>query len=76
MIGIVCRVKVICRKGRKNLRYTHNSNRKIITVLEYIYTFKYILLPLIVTKKSYYYARNYIKGQKLPEAVYTYSFKS
>lgn len=75
MMGMACRVKVICRKGRKNPRYTHDGNREIITVLECVCASGRVLPPLIVTKGSHHYAGNHMKGQGPPGAVYAHSPK-
>ena len=72
-MGMVYRVKVICKKGRKNSRYTHNSNREIITVLKCICASEHVLPPLIVTKGSHHYAGNHIRDQGTPGTVYTHS---
>lgn len=56
------KARVICRCSRRNSRYTYNSNKKLITVLECVSIEGHLLLSIIVTKRAYYYTSNYIKG--------------
>jgi hypothetical protein len=62
LIGQANKARVIGRQGRKNPRYTCDSSRELITVLEYVSVKRQLLLFMIVTKKAYYYASNHIKG--------------
>ena len=62
LMGLASKVKVIYKQGRKNSRYTCDSSRELIIVLEYVSTGEYLLPPLIVTKEGYYYSGNHIKG--------------
>jgi hypothetical protein len=66
-------VKVICRRGRRNPRYTCNGNRELITVLECISAEGHLLSPLIVTKGAHYYSGNHVRGQGISESIYTHS---
>ena len=74
-MGLAFKARVICRWGRKNLRYTYDGNKEFITVLECVSTGEYLLLPLIVIKGAYHYAGNHIQGQDTPESMYAYSPK-
>ena len=60
LMGLASKARVICRRGRKNPRYTCDSNRELITVLECVSAGECLLTPLIVTKGAYYYAGNHI----------------
>ena len=62
LMGLATKAKVICRQGRRNLRYTYDSSRKLITVLEYVSTGRYLLPPIIVIKRAHHYSGNYIRG--------------
>jgi len=64
LLGISAKYKVICRKGKKNLKYIQNINRKLITILKYISAEKVVLPPLIIIKRGNYYIRIYIRSQK------------
>jgi hypothetical protein len=46
---------VICRKDRKNPKYTQDGNRELITVLECVSAEGIVLPPLVVTKRANYY---------------------
>lgn len=67
---LVNKARVICRHSRRNSRYTCNSNKELIIVLEYVFAKKHLLLLIIVTKKAHYYTSNYIRGQGTLESVY------
>jgi hypothetical protein len=54
---------MIYRNSRKNLKYIQDSNRKLITVLEYVSAKKIILLSLVIIKKVNYYRKIYIRSQ-------------
>ena len=75
LMGLASKARVICRQGRKNLRYTGDSNRELITVLKCVSTGRYLLPSLIVTKRAHHYAENHIQGQGTPGSMYTYSPK-
>jgi hypothetical protein len=57
---------VICKKGKKNFKYTQNGNRELITVLEYVSAEEVVLPPLVVTKGMNYYIGMYIRDQGGP----------
>jgi hypothetical protein len=52
MLGIALKVKVICRKGRKNPRYTQSGNRELVTVIEAISADGSVLPPMYIYKGS------------------------
>jgi hypothetical protein len=58
---------MIYRKGRKNLKYTQDSNRELITVLECVSAEEVVLPSLVVIKKANHYRKIHIKGQGGPK---------
>lgn len=50
MLGQALKVKVICRKGRKNPLYTQDGNREMVTVIEAISGDGRVLPPMYVYK--------------------------
>ena len=66
LLGISAKYKVVCRKGRKNPKYTQDGNKKLITVLECVSIEGVVLPPLVVIKEVNYYIRTYIRGQGDP----------
>jgi hypothetical protein len=75
LLGMAAKVKVVCRKGRKNPKYIQDGNRELITVLECVSATGVALPPLVVTKGANHYLGNHIKGQGAPGWVYAYSPK-
>ena len=75
LLGISVKCRVVCRKGRKSLKYVQDENRELITVLEYVLSIGVVLPPMIVTKGADHYIGTHIKGQGSPEWIYAYSPK-
>jgi hypothetical protein len=75
LLGVSAKCRVVCRRGRRNLKYTHDGNKELISVLEYISTEGVVLSPLVVTKGINHYIGIHIKGQGGPEWVYRHSPK-
>ena len=75
LLGILAKCRVICRKGRKNLKYTQDGNRELITVLEYVSAEEVVLPSLVVTKGVNHYREMHIRDQGGPEWVYGHSPK-
>ena len=75
LLGVAAKVKVVCRQGRKNPRYTQDGNRELITVLECVSAQGIVLPPLVVTKGANHYLGNHIKGQGAAGWVYAHSPK-
>jgi Tc5 transposase DNA-binding domain len=75
LLGIAAKCRVICRKGRKNPKYTQDGNRELITVLEYVSAEGVVLPPLVVTKGANHYIGMHIRGQGGPGWVYAHSPK-
>jgi hypothetical protein len=46
LLGIALKVKVSCRKGRKNPRYSQDGNREMVTVIECISAVGKVLPPM------------------------------
>ena len=76
LLGISAKCRVICRKGRKNSKYTQDGNRELITVLECVSVEGAVLPPLVVTKGVHHYRGMHIKGQGGPGWIYGYCHKS
>jgi hypothetical protein len=66
---------VICRKSKKNPKYTQDGNRELITVLECVSTEGMVLPLLVVTKEANYYIGTHIRDQRGPKWVYGHSPK-
>src|SRR5579862_7740045 len=73
LLRISAKCRVICRKGRKNPKYTQDSNRELIIVLECVSAEGMVLPPLVVTKVMNHYIGTHIRGQGGPGWVYGYS---
>lgn len=54
-MGRSSRVKVICRRGKKNTRKTQDGNREIITVIETVSAAGVVLPPMIIYKGQAHY---------------------
>ena len=52
MLGQALKVKVICRKGRRNPRCTQNGNREMVTVIECVSADGSVLPPMYIYKGS------------------------
>ena len=52
MLGQALKVKVICRKGRRNPHYTQDGNREIVTVIECVSADGSVLPPMYIYKGS------------------------
>ena len=66
LLGMAAKSKVVCRKGRRNPRFVHDGNRKLITVVEALSTTGIVLPPLVITKGSYHIAGHHINGSGGP----------
>ena len=52
LLGQPLKVKVICRRGRKNPRYTQDGNREMVTVIECISADGRVIPPMYIYKGS------------------------
>ena len=52
MLGQALKVKVICRRGRRNPHYTQDGNREMVTVLECVSADGSVLPPMYMYKGS------------------------
>jgi hypothetical protein len=52
LLGIALKVKVICRRGRKNPRYSQDGNREMVTVIECVSAAGKVLPPMYIYKGS------------------------
>ena len=50
LLGQALKVKVICRRGRKNPRYTQDGNREMVTVIECISADGRVIPPMYIYK--------------------------
>ena len=75
LLGISAKCRVIYKKSRKNLKYTQNGNRELITVLECVSAEGVVLPLLVVTKRANHYRRTHIRGQGNSGWVYEHSPK-
>jgi hypothetical protein len=73
LLGISAKYRVICKKGRKNPKYTQDGNRELITVLECVSAEGVVLSLLVVIKGMNHYIGIHIRGQGGPEWVYGHS---
>ena len=73
LMGLAAKAKVICRRGRRNPRYTCDGSRELITVLKCVSSAGHLLPPMIVTKGAHHYSGNHIRGQGTPGSVYAHS---
>ena len=73
LLGMANKVKVICRHGRKNPRYTCDGSRELITMLKCLSAGGRVLPPMIVTKGAHHYTGNHVRGQGIPESIYGHS---
>lgn len=55
LMGRSSRVKVICKRGRKNTRKTQDGKREIITVIETVSAAGTLLPPMIIYKGQAHY---------------------
>ena len=52
MLGQALKVKIICRRGRRNLHYTQDGNREMVTVIECVSADGSVLPPMYIYKGS------------------------
>ena len=52
LLGIALKVKAICHRGRKNLRYSQDGNRETVTVIECVSASGEVLPPMYIYKGS------------------------
>ena len=52
LMGIASRAKVLCHRGRKNPRVTHEGTREMVTVVETICAAGFALPPMVINKGS------------------------
>lgn len=55
LMGQAARAKVLCRRGRRNPRVTHDGKRELVTVVESISAAGQLLSPLVVNKGKGHY---------------------
>ena len=52
LLGIALKVKVVCRKGRRNPHYSQDGNREMVTVTECVSASGEVLPPMYIYKGS------------------------
>ena len=50
MMGVALRCKVICRKGPRAVRLTHDGSRDWVTVIEAVWGDGHVIRPMIINK--------------------------
>ena len=75
MMGKGERCKVICRRGRKNPRLTHDGSREWVTVIEAVSAAGVVLPPMLVNKGEAHYMGWYAALRKGDQATFSYSKK-
>lgn len=55
LMGLAAKAKVLCRRGRRNPRVTHDGKRELVTVVETICANGSALTPFIVNKGAGHY---------------------
>jgi hypothetical protein len=75
MLGQALKVKVICRKGRKNPRYSQDGNREMVTVIETISADGRVLPPMYIYKGSAHLMGWHAAVQAKDEATFAWSPK-
>lgn len=75
MMGVAAKVKVICRKGRKNPRLTHSGNRTWVTVIESVSASGMVLPPMVINQGSAHYKGWYAGVDHQDLATFSYSSK-
>ena len=71
LMGQAARAKVICRRGRRNPRVTHDGKRELVSVIETVSGSGIALSPFIINKGKGHYLGWY---RNLTEAERTYHF--
>lgn len=74
-MGVANKCKVICKRGRKNPRLTHNGSREWVTVIESVSTTEKALRPMIINKAQAHYKGWYAKLKRVDVATFGYSPK-
>lgn len=74
-MGASKRCKVICKRGRKNPRLTHDGSREWVTVIETVNSAGDTLPPMIINKGEGHYIGQYAGVKKHNSAMFSYSSK-
>ena len=71
LMGLAARAKVLCRRGRRNPRVTHDGGRQLVTVIETICGNGAVLNPFVINKGAGHYLGWY---KNLTSAEHKYQF--
>src|SRR5207302_5420255 len=55
LMGLAARAKVLCRRGRRNPRVTHDGKRELVTVIETVVANGAVLSPFVINKGAGHY---------------------
>jgi hypothetical protein len=55
LMGLASKAKVLCRRGRRNLRVTHDGKRELVTVIETVCASGISLRPFVINKGAGHY---------------------
>jgi hypothetical protein len=75
LLGIALKVKVICRRGRKNPRYSQDGNREMVTVIECVSAAGKVLPPMYIYKGSVHLMGWHVGVEAKEEATFAWSPK-
>ena len=73
LMGKAARAKVLCRRGRRNPRVTHDGSRELVTVIETICGSGVVLSPFVINKGAGHYMGWY-KNLTMREKGYKFSY--
>ena len=72
-MGFAAKAKVLCRRGRRNPRVTHDGKRELVTVIETVGADGSVLLPFVINKGAAHYMGWY-KNLMEKEKAYRFSY--
>lgn len=73
MMGLAAKAKVLCRRGRRNPRVTHDGKRELVTVIETVGADGSVLSPFVINKGAGHYMGWY-KNLTEKEKSYRFSY--
>ena len=75
VLGQALKCKVICRRGRKNPRYTQDGNREMVTVIECVSAAGCVLPPMYIYKGTQHLMGWHAGVEEHEKATFAYSPK-
>jgi len=73
VMGLASRAKVLCRRGRRNPRVTHDGKRELVTVIETVGGDGAVVSPFVINKGAGHYMGWY-KNLTEKERMYQFSY--